>query len=318
LSWLFACEASGLTGRISIAPKPFPLELRRDVIAVARKGEASIAQIARDFGISESCLARWLKNADRDDGLAPPAGGDRGAGPRMSPRSYGVCAGATSCWHRLLRRRHQRRDLHHRDGRLSGLRAALGEPGQPDRRVDQLLLRHRQPAHHCRQGQHRADHLRLRRYRLHQPQRRHHRHLHLRPLGTGHRHPRRWQQHRQLPALRLRRRLRRPPQHPHQVRPALVRPLDRPVDPARQPRNPRRPQPRQPLRIRRQQPHQLRRPDRSTERCRHRCCFCRRSCRWRAGGRSLCGNRGLGLRSGCRSGRRRNWRWPLQWGDVHA
>jgi transposase len=61
-------------------PKPFPLEFRRDVIAVARKGEASISQVARDFGISESCLQRWLKIADRDDGLAPPSSGDRGGG----------------------------------------------------------------------------------------------------------------------------------------------------------------------------------------------------------------------------------------------
>ena len=29
-------------------PKPFPAEFRRDVIAVARKGEASVAQVARD------------------------------------------------------------------------------------------------------------------------------------------------------------------------------------------------------------------------------------------------------------------------------
>ena len=61
-------------------PKPFPAEFRRDVIAVARKGEASISQVARDFGISESCLQRWLKIADRDDGLTPPAAGDRGSG----------------------------------------------------------------------------------------------------------------------------------------------------------------------------------------------------------------------------------------------
>ncbi len=61
-------------------PKPFPAEFRRDVIAVARKGEASISQIARDFGISESCLQRWLKIADREDGLAQPAAGDRGGG----------------------------------------------------------------------------------------------------------------------------------------------------------------------------------------------------------------------------------------------
>jgi transposase len=72
----------GLAGRISIVPKPFSAEFRRDVIAVARKGEASIAQVARDFGVSESCLQRWLKIADREDGLAPPASGDRGGGGR--------------------------------------------------------------------------------------------------------------------------------------------------------------------------------------------------------------------------------------------
>ena len=61
-------------------PKPFPAEFRRDVIAVARKGETSVSQVARDFGISESCLQRWLKIADREDGLVPPASGDRGSG----------------------------------------------------------------------------------------------------------------------------------------------------------------------------------------------------------------------------------------------
>jgi len=55
-------------------PKAFPYEFRQDVIAVARKGESSMAQIARDFGISESCLARWLKIADRKDGLAAADG----------------------------------------------------------------------------------------------------------------------------------------------------------------------------------------------------------------------------------------------------
>ena len=50
-------------------PKPFPKEFRADVIAVARKGDQSIAQVARSFGVSESCLARWLKIADREDGL---------------------------------------------------------------------------------------------------------------------------------------------------------------------------------------------------------------------------------------------------------
>ena len=52
-------------------PKAFPLEFRRDVVAVARKGEAPLSQIAKDFGISESCLHRWLKLADIDDGVRP-------------------------------------------------------------------------------------------------------------------------------------------------------------------------------------------------------------------------------------------------------
>jgi transposase-like protein len=51
-------------------PKAFPKEFRRDVVAVARKGEAPINRIARDFGISESCLQRRLKIAD-EDGVKP-------------------------------------------------------------------------------------------------------------------------------------------------------------------------------------------------------------------------------------------------------
>lgn len=52
-------------------PKAFPVEFRRDVVAVARKGGSSIAQVAKDFGVSESCLQRWLKQADIDDGVRP-------------------------------------------------------------------------------------------------------------------------------------------------------------------------------------------------------------------------------------------------------
>ncbi len=41
------------------------------MVAVARKGEAPLAQIAKDFGISESCLHRWVKLADIEDGVRP-------------------------------------------------------------------------------------------------------------------------------------------------------------------------------------------------------------------------------------------------------
>jgi len=43
-----------------IVPAPHPKEFRDDVVAVARRGEAAIAQIAKDVGISESCLRNWL------------------------------------------------------------------------------------------------------------------------------------------------------------------------------------------------------------------------------------------------------------------
>ena len=54
-----------------IVPKPHPKEFRDDVVAVARKGEAPIAEIAKDFGISESCLRNWLAKADVEDGRRP-------------------------------------------------------------------------------------------------------------------------------------------------------------------------------------------------------------------------------------------------------
>lgn len=40
------------------------------MIAVARQGDQSIAQVARSFGVSESCLSRWLRIADREDGIS--------------------------------------------------------------------------------------------------------------------------------------------------------------------------------------------------------------------------------------------------------
>ena len=45
---------------MSTVPKAFPREFREDVIRVFRSSESSIAQVAKDFGISESCLQRWL------------------------------------------------------------------------------------------------------------------------------------------------------------------------------------------------------------------------------------------------------------------
>jgi transposase-like protein len=52
-------------------PRPHPKEFRDDVVAVARRGEASVSQIAKDFGISDSCLRNWMHAADIEDGSRP-------------------------------------------------------------------------------------------------------------------------------------------------------------------------------------------------------------------------------------------------------
>ena len=47
-------------------PKAFPKEFREDVIRVYRGSGASVAQVAKDFGISPSCLKRWLMIDERE------------------------------------------------------------------------------------------------------------------------------------------------------------------------------------------------------------------------------------------------------------
>ncbi len=50
-------------------PKRFPVEFKRDVVAVARRGGLPRAEIAADFGISATTLKRWVAQADVDDGV---------------------------------------------------------------------------------------------------------------------------------------------------------------------------------------------------------------------------------------------------------
>lgn len=67
-------------------PKPFPEEFRRDVVAVARKREAPLTQIAKDFGISEPTLHNWFKKADIEDGNRPGMTKDESAELREAKR----------------------------------------------------------------------------------------------------------------------------------------------------------------------------------------------------------------------------------------
>ena len=52
-------------------PKAYPQEFRQDVVRIARQGELTYAQIARDFGISETCVSNWVRKADVEEGRRP-------------------------------------------------------------------------------------------------------------------------------------------------------------------------------------------------------------------------------------------------------
>jgi transposase-like protein len=52
-------------------PRPYPKEFRGDVVAVARRHESPLSQIAKDFGISDATLHNWLKGAEIEDGVRP-------------------------------------------------------------------------------------------------------------------------------------------------------------------------------------------------------------------------------------------------------
>lgn len=48
-------------------PAPHPTEFRQRAVELARLGDAPVAQIAKDLGISESCLRNWMAQADADE-----------------------------------------------------------------------------------------------------------------------------------------------------------------------------------------------------------------------------------------------------------
>jgi transposase len=77
-------------------PKPLPKEFRADVIAVARQGDRTIAEVARSFGVSESCLNRWLKIANREEAAA---------GASAKPSAKPTAESALEAENRELRRR---------------------------------------------------------------------------------------------------------------------------------------------------------------------------------------------------------------------
>lgn len=54
-------------------PKPYPQEFRDDVVRVARNREdgVTLAQIAKDFGVHEITLSKWMRQSAIDEGTRP-------------------------------------------------------------------------------------------------------------------------------------------------------------------------------------------------------------------------------------------------------
>ena len=51
-------------------PQPYPKEFRDDVVRVAlgRDKDTTLAQFAKDFGIHEGTIAKWIRQAEIDAG----------------------------------------------------------------------------------------------------------------------------------------------------------------------------------------------------------------------------------------------------------
>lgn len=50
-------------------PKRCPEEFKSDVVAVTRRGDLTIPEVATDFGVLEETMCRWLRQANIDEGF---------------------------------------------------------------------------------------------------------------------------------------------------------------------------------------------------------------------------------------------------------
>src|SRR6202050_5773963 len=52
---------------MSVMPPPHPPEFRLRAVDLPRQGTAPVAKIAKDLGISDSCLRNWMRQADAEE-----------------------------------------------------------------------------------------------------------------------------------------------------------------------------------------------------------------------------------------------------------
>ena len=50
-------------------PKRYPDQFKKDVFAVARRGDVTVLKIATDFGVAEETVRRWMRRANIDEGI---------------------------------------------------------------------------------------------------------------------------------------------------------------------------------------------------------------------------------------------------------
>ena len=56
---------------VHLARRTFTREFRLEAIRMVREGRRTISSVARDVGISEKTLDRWLRQQDADEGRGP-------------------------------------------------------------------------------------------------------------------------------------------------------------------------------------------------------------------------------------------------------
>jgi transposase len=60
-----------VTGTDVLMPLPFPPEFRQRAVELARQGEMPVSKIAKDLGISDSCLRNWVHQPTPTTGRTP-------------------------------------------------------------------------------------------------------------------------------------------------------------------------------------------------------------------------------------------------------
>lgn len=71
-------------------PAPHPPEFRRRAVDLVRLGEKPVAQIAKDLGISGSCLRNWMAKDDVDAGRKEGLSSDERALAKLASATNGV------------------------------------------------------------------------------------------------------------------------------------------------------------------------------------------------------------------------------------